>query len=289
MIDNLDALLMMFSKDLKRLPFESIIPYDENDLLLIANPYLSFRITNMVDDNNNYFSIKSIMQDNAVPFACPDFNVRCFEFAKIMEARIERYFVTKKVTYLFFDDEEQIFLRNVIRKNTLTASIIIYMRSDVREPFKEIYYTDLDRKEYMDISKYLRRLRIMAVVKPDRYYTMYTTTKKEAKERFDNLRKNKNKEFMKKMYHKYPKLKQVKTKEQFRNYYRGLSKKYHPDSPNGSHELFAEISSEFELLRETYWFKTLIDDDVEDRKESCQEKPGEINMLTLSREKRWPD
>lgn len=281
----MDALLMMFSKDLRRLSFEDIVPFNEDDLLLIANPYLAFRLRNLVDDNNNYFSIKSIMQDNAVPFACPDFNRYCGDFAKIMEARIERYFVTKKVSYIFFDDEEQAFLKNIFKKNTLTASVIVYRRSDVRSSFKEIDYTNLDRKEYMEVSKYLRRLKIMTLVKPDQYYTMYVATKKESRERFENLRKSKDQEFMKKMYDKYPKLKEIKTKAQFKTYYRGLSKKYHPDASGGDYELFAEISSDFELLKETYWYRSLKDDAAEQtEKQHEPERRKEVNILTQAEE-----
>jgi hypothetical protein len=275
----------MFSKDLKRLPFDNIIPYNENDLLLIANPYLAFRLTNIVDDNNSYFSIKSVMTEHTDPFACADFNRTCTDFAEIMEARIERYFVTKKVTYLFFDEEEQNFLKTMFRNNTLTSSVILYMRTNVRETFKEIDYTDLVRKEYLEVSKYLRRLRIMTVVRPDQYYSMYVSSKKESKERFENLRRNKDKEFMKKMFDRYPKLKDIKTKSQFRTYYLGLSKKYHPDASQGSHEMFAEISVNFELLKETYWYRSLTDD-AEDTTQQQQARPKEFNILLQSKEEK---
>lgn len=247
---------MMFSKDLKRLSFDNIIPFNEDDLLIIANPYLSFRLTNIVDENNNFFSIKSIMLDNDV-FACKDFNVRCKEFARIMEARIERYFMTNKVSYLFFDDEEQNFLKGLIRRNTLSATVAIYMRDDVRKSYEEIDYTDLSHKEHMEVSKYLRRLRAMMIVRPERYYTMYVSSKKDAKERFEKFKKGKDKNFMQSMRDKYKKLSDIKTKKQFASYYRGLSKKYHPDMPGGSHELFAQINVDFESLKETYWFKSL--------------------------------
>jgi hypothetical protein len=272
---------MMFSKDLKRLSFDTIIPFDKDDLLLIANPYLAFRLTNMVDDNNNYFSIKSIMLDNTV-FACMDFNKRCSEFAKIMEARIERYFVTKKVPYIFFDDEEQSFLKTLIRKNTLTAGVIIYTREDTQDTFKEIEYTDMNHKQYMEVSKYLRRLRVAAVIKPEIYYSMYATTKRDAKEKFEKLRKNKDKEFMQKMYEKYPKLKEVRTKDQYKTYYRGLTKKYHPDAPNGNNDIFTEIGLDFESLKETYWYRSLISD-VEDETQQQQDgKSEEANILIQS-------
>lgn len=275
----MDALLMMFSRDLKRLSFDCMIPYNENDLLLIANPFLAFRLTNMVDDNGNYFSIKSIVTENDKVFACPNFNQRCLKFAEIMEARIERYFVTKRVDYLFFDDEEQNFLKMLIRKNTLTATVIIYRRPDTRSQFKEVDYTDLPRKEYLEISRYLRRLRVMTLIKPEAYYNLYASTKRDTKERFEKMRKSKDKDFMQKMYKKYPKLKNVETKTQFKTYYRGLSKKYHPDVNANNSDVFAEICTDFELIKETQWYHTLMDDTNEEAANE-QSATKEFNMLT---------
>lgn len=271
----MDALLVMFSRDLKRLNFDNVIPFNKDDLLIVASPNLAFRLTNISDENNNYFSIKAIMEEKDI-FDCKDFNKKCREFADIMEARVERYFVTKKARYIFFDEEEQNFIKGIIRRNTLNATIVIYEREDVKNQFKEVKYTDLPYKEYMEVSRYMRRLGVTCVIKPDRYYALYSASKKESEEKFEKLRKNRDGEFMTTMQRRYKKLALIKTKEEFKRYYRGLSKKYHPDSPSGSHEIFAQISADFEKLKETFWYRTLENEEESHNPETHQEQ----NILT---------
>lgn len=277
---------MMFSRDLKRLNFEAVIPYDENDIMIIASPTLAFRLSNMVDDNGRYFCIKSIVTENSV-FCCKDsdaFNKRCMGFAEIMEARIERFFITQKTSYLFFDDEEQKFLKDLIKRNCLTCNVIIYKRENQRERYNEIAYTDLPRREAMEVNKYMRRMRVMAVVRPDSFYSMYCASHKEAQERFSKMRESKDKDFMTNMLNKYSKLKNIETKAQLKLYQRGLLKKYHPDSNNGSHTLFETITSDFEALRGTYWYRMLKDNDDADKNDGAKKKQN-FDMITASDER----
>jgi hypothetical protein len=246
---------MIFSRDLKRLTFETMIPFSKDELFLIINPRLAFRFSGIADDNNRYLDIKDIMEKE-VTFATPDFNKRCREFAQVMDTRIERYFITKKSPYVFFDEEEQDFLRGIIKKNSLTATVTIYMREDTRGRFNKIAYTSLSAKDHIEVSRHLKRMRVMAVVKPDKYYSLHVSAKSRAESRYEKMNMAKESDFMEMIFSRYPRVAEIKDRNQFKIYYRGLSKKYHPDQ-GGSHEIFACISSDFEKLKETYWYKKL--------------------------------
>lgn len=246
------------------MPLSTVIPYDKDDLLVLASPLIAFRIVKPQDEAGNFFSIKDTMESSTV-FACPDFNKRAEEFAKIFETRIERYFETGRASYIFFDEEEQAFIKGIFRKNVLISSVLIYIRPDNETKFKQIDYVDLNSTQYMEVNKHLRKLKAICMVRPELYYSMYNSTARKSKDKFEEMMSKKEQTIIEPMLSRYPKLKDIKSKQQLKKYYRYLSKKYHPDlRDEDEDDISAEINKDFEDIKQTRWYTNLPDCEVDE-------------------------
>ncbi|MCX8074125.1 MAG: J domain-containing protein [Clostridia bacterium] len=250
------AVLMMFSKGLRMIPFEKVIPFNKDDLLFIAEKDIALRLTNIIDENENVFSISHIMENEKI-FNCKNFDARCQEFAEIFLARLERYFDTYKVDYLFFDLEEQKMIEKIFKASNLNCSVVIYMEKDGE--FKEAQLEELGFKESKRVLNILNKYKVRVVTKPDEYYKLKQISSKkteETKKKFDEMAKKHEQKAMEKYFKRYSKLSSLKTKSEVNAYYKNLAKKYHPDR-GGNSEIFVIINEDFNIIKSSKWFKRL--------------------------------
>lgn len=248
--------LMMFSKGLRTIPFEQVIPFNKDDLLFIVDRDIAIRLSNIIDENNNVFSISYTMENESV-FKCKDFDKRCQEFSEIMPSRLERYFETNKADYLFFDLEEQKLLEKIFRMSNLNCLVIIYLNRNGE--FSEVQLEDLRLNESRKILKLLNKYKVRAVTKPDEYYKLKQIANnktEESKKKFEEMAKNLDQKTMKKYFKRYPKLGNLKNKSEVNTYYKKLVKKYHPDK-GGDSDIFILINEDFETIRVSKWFNNL--------------------------------
>lgn len=250
------AMLMMFSGGLRNIPFEKVIPYNKDDLLLVEDKDIAIRLTNIMDENENIFSISYTMENEKI-FNCKDFNARCQEFAEIFPARLERYFDTSKADYLFFDLEEQKMLEKIFKMSNLNCSVVIYMEKDGE--FKEVELENLGFKESRRCLQVLNKYKVRAVTRVDEYYKLKQASKhsaEETKKKFDEMAKRQNEKVMGKYFKRYSKLSGFKTKSEVNTYYKKLVKKYHPDK-GGDGDIFVIINEDFKIIKSSKWFERL--------------------------------
>jgi len=247
------AILMMFSKSLRLIPFEQAIPFSKDDLLLVMDKDVAFRLANIVDEDNKPFSISYTMGKEAV-FHCDDFDKRCEKFSDIMDARLERYFDTKKTDYLFFDLEEQKRLQTIFSLCNLNCSVIIYMMA--KDGFKEVNLEELNYKDSRKCLSYLSKLKARSVLRPDEFYKLKQVSSKkseETKRKFEQMSKEQQEKRVKVYFERYSKLSGFKTQKDVSQYYRKLTIKYHPDK-GGDEEIFRIIAEDFNVIKKSKWY-----------------------------------
>lgn len=258
-------MLMMFSGALRKAPFERAIPFNENDLMILINPYLGIRLCNVVKETGENFKIGSFIMQNPEIFGKQGYSERIKEFAEIFHGRVERFFVTKKNDYLFFDLEEQKFLKKLMSKSGLSCSVELYKYSKDKAPEK-INYLDLTYKQSVPVTKFLSSYKIRAVMDCRDYYNVNKRKYDENRFDFEKMKsdiKNKKESEMQTFYSKYPKLKGLDDKKRVNLYFKKLTIKYHPDK-GGDADICSSIRQDFENIKSTRWYINLIDENVGD-------------------------
>ena len=241
---------------LKRLPWECIVPYNSEQLLLIASPTIAFGIFSLTNEKLEPFSIMSFVDANKNVFGEVAFKDRLSEFASIFEARIERFFITKKSPYLFFDAEEQQFLQRTFAKFRPTSYMEIFTRENQMVPFERKEFVDLSPKEFKEIFPYVKRMNPQIITNFERFYVQFREYEQKRKDKLEELRKRNEESFMKEMFARYPFIKDIKDQIEFKRKYRELARKYHPDT-GGDEEIFSQISTDFTEIAKTTWFDDL--------------------------------
>jgi len=250
-------MLMLFSAGIRRLPTERLIPFDDSDLMLMVSPTVGLRLANMITEDGEKFKIGDIMEQKKEIFECDSLKERMEEFAEIREGRFERFFVSKKAKYLFFDQEEQKYLKQTMFALNLNCSVEIYIQ-DI-DGFQRIELEELPAKRRTYILNEFKRLMVRTVLDVKEYYDMFFNKNGDSDK---NIRKD-VKEKMEKLFSKYPKLKLIKTKKDFKRYKKFLSMKYHPDVSEENGDIIAKINNDFDTLKDSSWYKNLEDEDGE--------------------------
>lgn len=257
-------MLMMFANELRKLDWTYIMPLNNNDLLYLLNPNFGLGLRNIHDHNNNLFIIKDIMEhpDYQHIFACNDFFKKINEFSKILDARIERLFITKKANYLFFDVEEQNFLQEIFNKNNLQCIVTIYKRNQ-DGLFKEIDFEKITYADYSIIKNDLLNLGIKYVITPDRYINLKLIAEnriQEKKQVYSEKIKEQQRQqeliTIREIFAKYEINDIPQSENEFKQIYKNLAKQYHPDV-GGDTEKFNQLQADFEFLKNTQWYKEL--------------------------------
>lgn len=249
-------MLMMFSKGLRQLPLDQVMPFNDDDLIVICEGDIGFRLTNVVSDDNAPFSIRYLVENKPI-FKCSDFRERMLEFSKIMPARLERFFDTKKVDYLFFDLEEQQQIQQALESTSLSCAIEIYIVKDGE--FKKVELEDLSASESRTVLKHLTRLRVRAVSECREYYMMRVDYKKKvdkSREKFKKRSEKMKTDSMITYFSRYSKLKSYSEKKQVDKYFKLLLKKYHPDK-GGDESIFVIINNDSKDIKGLSWYKSL--------------------------------
>jgi len=253
--------LMILPEGVRRIPLDKILPYNENDLLMFISPDIALVIMSLMDDNKQVFSIKSLMMENQQVFACADFEKAVSEFSKdILKARLERYFETKKSEYIYFDKEEQLFLKNIFERNHLSGFIKICFKNS-SGIFEAVNFEKISMAEYRKIKTDLRKMGIIYAITPERFIALkraqaQTAQKKSNPFSFKEMMEKKEKEKINKVFVRFPEF-EVRTKQSLKGAYRLLSKSYHPDVNSGDDKMFKILKEDYELLKKSTWYKNL--------------------------------
>lgn len=255
-------MLMMFGAALRKAPFERSMPFNEKDLMILISPEYGFRLCNITKETGDSFEIGSFIVQNPEVFGKQKYTERVHEFAEIFHGRVERFFITKKNDYIFFDLEEQKFLRKLMSKPGLSCSVELYRYHKDKSPEK-IDILDLPYEDGKIITKFLAACKVRHVDNCREYY--YANKKRHDRTRYqfnkEEFERRKQKEDeLNKYFKKYPKLQSLDTKKKVNLYFKKLTVKYHPDKQDGDAELCTEIRGDFENLKETAWYGNLKED-----------------------------
>ena len=253
--------LTLTPKSWQRMKWEYVAPYNDRDLVLFLSPNLSLVLRKIRSTSDNLpFNIKQLMQhdDYKVVFCCNDFEKRLSTFAKNMDTRLERVFVTKKSTYLFFDKEEQDSLRGIISDVSLTCTVEIQRRRKIDDTFVSCPLQTMLEENYQQIAQKIAKAGVICEISLDEYmrYTKKFHTFK---------RKDKDKDILEEVFKDFPNLKQ-NSKAETKSAYKKYASEFHPDkNPDNpeAQEKFTQLQDAWEKLQDTRYFKQLKDEKEE--------------------------
>jgi hypothetical protein len=251
---------MLLPDGIRRIPLNKVMPYNENDLLMFVSPNVAFIIFSLMDDNKQVFSTKAIMMGHKEVFACTDYEKAVEDFSRnTLKARLERFFKTKKSEYIYFDKEEQDFLKKVFEKNNLSGFVQICLRRKDGK-FEQINFEEISYTDYKRVRADLRSIIAMYMITPERFMALKRVQGKAEQKynpfSFKDMLNKKDNEKAKKILEKFPDF-NVSSKKSVKAAYRMLSKTYHPDVNKGEDKMFKEIKEAYETLIKTLWFKGL--------------------------------
>ena len=242
--------------------WELVAPYNDRDLVIFLSPNLSLVLRKIRSTTDNLpFNIKQLMQheDYKDVFCCNDFEKRLSQFAKNMDTRLERVFVTKKSTYLFFDQEEQDSLKSIVSDISLACTVEIQRRRKIDNIFVSCPLQTMLEADYLNIAEKLKRAGVTCEVSLDEYmrYTKKFHTFK---------RKDKDKDIIDEVFSEFPNLKQpskAETKTAYKKYASEFHPDKNPDNPEAG-EKFTKLQDAWDKLQDTKYFKQLKDEKEED-------------------------
>ena len=253
--------LTLTPKTWQRMKWEFIAPYNDRDLVVFLSPNLSLVLRKIRSTTDNLpFNIKQLMQheDYKDVFCCNDFEKRLSQFAKNMDTRLERVFVTKKSTYLFFDKEEQDSLKSIVSDISLACTVEIQRRRKIDNVFVSCPLQTMFEADYLNIAEKLKRAGVTCEISLDEYmrYTKKFHTFK---------RKDKDKDIVDEVFSEFPNLKQpskAETKTAYKKYASEFHPDKNPDNPEAG-EKFTKLQDAWEKLQDTKYFKQLKDEKEE--------------------------
>lgn len=254
-------MLMMFGAALRKAPFERAMPFNDSDLMVLISPKIGFRLCNISNERGESFKIRDFMNENEKVFGNISFEERLNDFVSIFPGRVERFFKTKKSNYIFFDEEEQKFLRKLMSKPGLSCSVEMYRYYEDRSP-KKIELLDLSYDDALYVTKFLSACKVRMIMNARDYYYIAKERYDKDFERKSNFKKRAEKETrdeMSIMFKRYSKLMDLKNKEKVQKYFKQLTIKYHPDKEGGDTETCAQIRSDFDTIKSSRWYLNLAD------------------------------
>lgn len=243
----------LFPQSTADFDFSRIFPY-KTDFMYMISPNIGLRLCNFLTVDGKQFKIEMIMQEEKDVFHCEDVKERLRSFNEILDSRLERFFITKKSKYIFFDGEEQIYLKDVFEKAGLSCTVEVYLSTC--ENFEKVELRDLKPRDRNFVINTMKKMKVRWVSDLQDYIVLERKANNdEAPVGF----KNPKSEFMEEMQSKFPKLAEIRTTEQFKKYERFLSMKYHPDvSESKDVDLYAKIRKDLDLLKKSSWYKMLL-------------------------------
>lgn len=248
-------MLMMFGAALRKAPFERAFPFDKSDIMILINDKYGMRLRGICDETGNMFSIIDFMLDKPDVFG-KDVKERVEDFADIFSGRVERFFISKKSSYIFFDLEEQKFLRKLMTKQGLSCSIELYKYSENEPPYI-IDLEDIPKHDIQGVLHFMKFCNVRVVTEVDRYYLLISKAKTH---KFNYNKPKKQDGNINEMFEKYSKLSSLDSKTRVDKYFKLLLKKYHPDNNQENQEaeeIFREINQDSEDIKATLWYKNL--------------------------------
>ena len=242
----------------RKLKWEQVAPFNENDLIMFLSPNLALVISGIRNSagENLEFSIKNIMQHEKYKtvFACNDFSKALDNFAEIMDARLERYFITKKAKYIFFDEEEQSTLRRIVREFSLTCKVTIHRRRKDTLTFEPRPMQLITSDEWAKIGSKISKAGVYCISTPDEYMRMSGRKRYPGRGILERER-----EQLRKIFEMFPDLNQHDL-NQLKKAYREYAKKYHPDLNQGdesANQLYLKLQEAMAFIENTRWYKDL--------------------------------
>lgn len=245
-------MFFLFPQKTKKLEWEKIMPY-QSDLMYMVNPCLGLRLCNLVNADGKQFQIDFLMKQEQEVFHCENPDQRIKDFEQIMDARLERLFITKKSKYLFFDGEEQAYLKDAFDTLQLSCVVEPYLLGE--DGMKKIELNELNPRYRVLIINAMRKLDVRYICELKEYFEWTQMDRNHSSTGFSRTKSD----FFAEMEYKFPKLKEVKTKGEVKKYERYLSKKYHPDVSKFDPELYAQMRKDLDSLKESMWYKKLPD------------------------------
>ena len=257
-------MLMMFGHALRKAPFERAMPFNDKDLMILVSPEYGLRLCNVTTETGLTFEIKDFMISEKNIFKCDDFDKRLLEFADIFQGRVERFFITKKSDYIFFDLEEQKFLRKLMSKPGLSCSVEVYRYYKDKSP-ERVDFLDIEYKESVKITRFLNACGVKMIMTARDYYFLAKSNHENTKERrsrYEDFVKNREENETAIFFKRYKKLKDLDSQERVNQYFKKLTIKYHPDRniAKGGEDttaICAQIRQDFDDIKETNWYKKL--------------------------------
>jgi len=250
-------MLIMMPNRMRNIPVEKIFPFDKKDIMIAMSENVVFALRDIRDDAGSVFIIKNIIESKSAVFGAQGFDERAKDFSEILFSRIERFFVTKRSDYIFFDKEEQEYLKKVIfSESALTARVEIYFienNSFVKQDFEK-----MGLLEYSKIRVELSELGALAATSPKDYASMHEKSRNYDKITADRMAAFKIDKKLDKVFAKYHGLKDCRTQIEFNRIYRDLSKKLHPDINDGTESEFKDFQEDFAHVKKSRWFKGLV-------------------------------
>lgn len=251
-------MLMMLPNRMRVLPIDKIFPFNDDDLMIAVSDRLIFGLRDIRDEAGNLFSIRKIVESEQKIFGKQPFRERNRDFTGLLFTRLERYFVTKKSDYIYFDLTEQEYLRDkIFMTNSLTAKVEIYLIDEGK--FIPIDFEQMSMREFKAFKNGLTEIGAIVGLPPNVYVMM-----NEKVENYDKFNRDRMKQFkvdvkLEKIFKKYPYFKDCKTIKEFNSIYRTMAKDLHPDR---NHKVdpkkFAEFQVDVDYIKKSKWYRGLL-------------------------------
>lgn len=255
--------LMMMDRAIGKLDLAKVMPYNSTDIMYAANPNLFFVLKNMTNQRGDRFSIEDIVLEQKEIFATKDFKKRCSDFSAIMDSRLERYFITKKSEYVFFDGEERKALEKILKQNSMFCFIDIYVRKNGK--MHPVIFESLTPAKFNKLARQFDQLGLLYVVNPAQWIMMKASNVdseyEKRREKFKEFRHKKrtgSESSARDILSEYPEL-NVTSKKQFNSAAKKMLAKLHPDNNQGKDtaDEFMELKDKLEKLKSSLWFTRL--------------------------------
>lgn len=257
--------MIIGSRALSKLPFDQAIIFNDKDLLIMVNTQVGFRLRNICDEVGRVFSISALMKENTEVFGEIELKERVNAFLRHFTSKTERFFVTHKGNFIFFDTVEQAFLRKSLSSPGLSCSVDIYKIYENCE-FQLIDYRSLDKVNAKIVIRYLDDCAVREVIPCSHAYKSNIGGRRRVYGEKVGV------EFTKTIfdeYSYYKKLKLITNKKSFNRYFKLLKANYHPDRTGSEDsEIFKIICEDYDKLKNTEWYHNLPNEKQEEKKES---------------------
>lgn len=242
-------------KDFNNLPLNKLVPYGEQDLCVIWSNKFGIVLHGITDERDRLLHIKEYMEKASV-FGKEPFSERLEKFANIIPTRLERFFDTKKVDYIFYDKEEQTHLKKLFKNGKYFCRVSI-LKNDGSDVYKEVKASELNTLDARACLTMLSKLGVKTILPARIGYDQEKAYEEKIKKFNEHRRKmyQKKDNPMEYLFKRYPKLSSFDTKSDIKKYHKRLCIKYHPDK-GGDQDMMAMINTDFDFVFQSSWFKS---------------------------------